>query len=381
MVNISLLIYRSRSPELAPFHVPLFPLTPVLGIVTCLGLAIYQLYNEPVAWVLAIVWILIGLMIYRLAFSRRAMIADVPRVIEEPALLNLKKTKDYKILVPLANPERVESLIEISAKVACASQGEVLALNVISLPNITAYDSSATPLLAEAQMVLNKAQAIPFSSLLKIGRSAAEEITRVARDSQRDLIPPGYKKEEDPLGNSAIHRVIDLQSCDVAILKSDTGYVGPFERVLVPVGGTDINDQLKVRLLHSIFRDTNCQVTFMTVVSPAQGNHSQAESTLQRAAKIYSIPNSKLILEENDQVAAAIINQAAGHDLLVLGMREESWLQSFFFGTVAQRVAGQVQCPTLLVKAYAAEKSRLRRLLRVESNPWYGLESAVIPGV
>jgi nucleotide-binding universal stress UspA family protein len=106
----------------------------------------------------------------------------------------------------------------------------------------------------------------------------------------------------------------------------------------------------------------------MTVVSPTQGNRSQAENALQRAAKIYSVPNSKLILEENDQVAAAIVTQATDHDLLVLGMREESWLQPFFFGTVAQRVAGQAQCPTLLVKAYAAEKSKLRRLLRVEAN-------------
>jgi nucleotide-binding universal stress UspA family protein len=119
----------------------------------------------------------------------------------------------------------------MAAKVARASQGEVLALNVISLPNITAYDSSATPLLAEAQRVLNRAQemaltqAIPFSSLLKIGRSAAEEITRAARDSQCDLILLGYKKEEDPLENSVIHRIISLQSCDVAILKRDKGYV------------------------------------------------------------------------------------------------------------------------------------------------------------
>ena len=45
-------------------------------------------------------------------------------------------------------------------------------------------------------------------------------------------------------------------------------------------------------------------------------------------------------------------------------MREEPWLQSFFFGTVTQRVASQVQCPTLLVKAYLPEKTRLKRLIR-----------------
>ena len=48
-----------------------------------------------------------------------------------------------------------------------------------------------------------------------------------------------------------------------------------------------------------------------------------------------------------------------------MGMREEPWLRSFFFGTVAQQVAGQVQCPTLLVEAYQAERSQLKRLLRI----------------
>lgn len=370
MVNVALIMYRRRSKELAPFHVPLFPLTPVLGIGTCLGLAIYQLYNEPIAWALAIIWNLIGLAIFGFAFSRRATIADVPKVIVTPELLALKNTKGYKVLLPLANPDRVEPLTSMATLIARASKGEVLVLGVVSLPGVTTYTIDQGTLLNESQLVLNKAQQlalkqnVSFTSLLKIGRSAGDEIVQTARDNTCNLILMGYKKDEDPLENSIIHHVITHQPCDVAILKSDKGYAGLFKRILVPIGGKDINDSLKVRLIHSVYQTTGCQVTLMTIV-PSGSNRKQADAALQREAKIYQIPNIQLVVEESEQIADAIIARAAEHDLLVLGMREDPWLKSFFFGTVAQQVAGQVECPTLLVKARAAEKSGFKRVLKI----------------
>ncbi len=372
LVNLSLLMYRYRhSGEPAPFQIPLFPLTPILGIATCLGLAGFQLWNEPVAWALAAAWIAVGVVIFLIGFSRKATIADVPKIIESPELLKLKKIKHYKILLPLAHPERVTPLVEMAGRVARASQGEVLALSVVDLPPITVYDE-AEPMLTEPQMVLHKAQQLalqqrtPFSSLLKIGRSASTEIVATARENGCHLILMGYKKDEDPLENSLIHHVITHQPCDVAILKSDRGKIGPFERVLVPIGGKDVNDRLKVRFVHSLNRDGRCQVTLLNVVpvGATDGARRRALEVLKSEAKIYQLPDAHLLVEENDQVAQAIVDRAAEHDLLILGMREEPWMRAFFFGTIAQQIAGQVECPTLLIKAHAEDRTRVRSILR-----------------
>jgi nucleotide-binding universal stress UspA family protein len=136
---------------------------------------------------------------------------------------------------------------------------------------------------------------------------------------------------------------------------------------LVPIGGREVNDSLKVRMVNSIQRATGCQVTLMTIVTPdaTAAQRKVADTNLQRAAKIYGINGVGMVTGEAEQPAAAIIEQAADHDLLILGMREEPWLRSFFFGTVAQQVAGQVACPTLLVKAYQPDRARVRRLLRI----------------
>ena len=376
LVNLALIMYRFRSREKqAPFRVPLFPLTPILGLGTCLGLAIYQLWNEPVAWLLSVSWIGIGIVIYWIAFSKRVTIADVPKVIESPELLSLKKTRNYKILLPLANPEHVKSLVDISARIAKVSRGEVIALSVVDLPKITNYEN-AEELLSEPQTVLNKAQQlafsqqVSFSSLLKIGRSAATEIVQVALDNRCNLILLGYKKAEDPLENSVIHYVISHQPCDVAILKSERDYVGTCKRLLIPIGGKTVNDSFKVRFVHSFSREANCEIALMTVIPPEATKLQQrrAKEALQNAAGMYNLHNARLIIEESNQVAKAIAAQARDDDLLILGMREEPWLQTFFFGTVAQQVAHQVHCPTLLIKALDAEKTGLKRILRVNKS-------------
>jgi nucleotide-binding universal stress UspA family protein len=373
LVNLAHLMYRFRNKgERPPFRVPLFPLTPILGFVTCVALALYQLWNEPLVWVLAAGWILGGIVIFLVAFSRRVAIADVPKIIESPELLGLKKIKNYKVLLPLANPGRIESLVDMAGRIANVSQGEVLALSIVDLPNIATY-SEADELLNEPQQVLNKAQQlalkrkIAFSSLLKIGRSTAPEIVQVALDNRCDLILLGYKKDEDPLENSIIHHVIAHQPCDVAILKSDRGGLQSFGRILVPIGGKDFNDSLKVRFVHGIYHTSACRVTLMMIVplGAAKIQRKRAYESLQRAAKIYNISTAELLLEESDQIASAIISQANERDLLVLGLREEPWLQSFFFGTIAQQVAGQVPCPTLLIKPRAVKRSGLKHLLRV----------------
>ena len=371
LVNLSLIYYRRRSTAPPPYQTPFFPLIPVLGMATSLGLGLFQLRSQPMAWVLAVGWILVGIVIYQLTFARKATVAEVSRVMEEPDLLRLKSAKRYKILLPVANPSRVQPLVTLAAKLARGTQGEVLAMTVVTLPNITAY-SKADALLAQPQQLLNTVQAlalqeaIPLTSLLKIGRSAADEIVQTARETRCDLILMGYKREQDPLENSVIYHIVTHQPCDVAILKSDHAIDEELQRILVPIGGKVINDALKVRLIYSLYKDTGCRVTLMTVVPPHAGRlqRKRAQEALRTAAALYQIPDVELVLDEHEDVAEAIIARAGEHDLLVLGMREEPWLQSFFFGTVTQRVASQVQCPTLLVKAYLPEKTRLKRLIR-----------------
>ncbi len=372
LVNASLILYRRRAPAGEErFRVPLYPLPPVLGILTSLGLAAYQLVNEPLAWTLAMAWVVVGVVVFLGFFSRRASIADVPRAIESPELLTLRNRRGYRILVPLANPTRADQLVEMAGRVAAASRGEVLALTVVDLPTVTSY-SDAESHMKEGQRVLERAQRlaiekqVPLQSLLKMGRDPADDIVSTAREHRCDLILMGYKKDEDPLENSVIHDTIRRQPCDVAVLKGDEDLGGSVDRALLPLGGKEVHDSLKARVVQSLQQEYGTKVTFLFVVPPDAGHKErrQAEAALNHAATIYDVTDPELVLETADDVAEAIIHHAAHQDLLILGMRQEPWLTSFFFGTIAEQVAGRVGCHTLLTKSYSTRKSRVKKLLR-----------------
>ncbi|MDP3780650.1 MAG: amino acid permease C-terminal domain-containing protein, partial [Nitrosopumilaceae archaeon] len=46
------------------FKTPLFPVIPIIGIFTQIGLAIYLLIFNPLSWLIAVIWVLIGFTIY-----------------------------------------------------------------------------------------------------------------------------------------------------------------------------------------------------------------------------------------------------------------------------------------------------------------------------
>ena len=62
IVCIGVLILRYKSPELKrPFKTPLFPVVPILGIICCTGV---MLFLNPIIFLIAGIWLLIGLVIY-----------------------------------------------------------------------------------------------------------------------------------------------------------------------------------------------------------------------------------------------------------------------------------------------------------------------------
>jgi amino acid transporter/nucleotide-binding universal stress UspA family protein len=375
LVNVALIIYRRRSKTLPPFRVPLFPVIPILGFLTSVGLGFFQLINQSTAWVLTAAWILVGLAIYFFAFSRKVKIADVPKFVKTPELLDLKKTRRYKILVPLANPTRVVPLMHVAGRIARSCKGEILSLNVSVLPNITEY-AEAEPYLHEAQTIMNKAQKIafdlkvPHTFLMKVGRSVATEIVQVARENGCQLILLGYKKDEDPLENSVIHRVINRQPCDMAILKSDSEEIPSFRRILLSIGGQEVHDHLKARIVHSLSQEEENEVTFLRVIAEGSATSvmRRTEESLKNTAKMYNIPEAKLEIAQDSNVAEAIATRANDHDLLILGMRKGAWLKSFFFGMIAQQITGLVRCPTLLTKTKSPAGAGLKKTARLPDD-------------
>jgi amino acid transporter len=87
LINV---LMRQRSGRAFPFQVPAFPLVPAVGLVSCLGLAIFQGLTVPAAGVITAVWISIGGGLFLTLFARRAAVVDAAAEALDPELLRLR---------------------------------------------------------------------------------------------------------------------------------------------------------------------------------------------------------------------------------------------------------------------------------------------------
>ena len=134
-VNIACITIRRLAKEkklVYGFKTPFFPSVPVIGFGVVCILAIYLLFSHPLSWAIAIVWIVIGFLIYKLYTSKREKQATAPLVFnQEPS-----ERKEYRILVVFSKSTATK-LAKIASAIADQKNGEISFLSVISVPKQT----------------------------------------------------------------------------------------------------------------------------------------------------------------------------------------------------------------------------------------------------
>ncbi len=114
------------------FKTPFFPLIPIVGFAVVSILAVYLLFSQPLSWVIALIWIAIGFVIYKLYTSKKEKQANTPLVFtQEP-----EERKEYRILVVYSR-NTAEKLTKIATAIADQNDGEISFLNTITVPKQT----------------------------------------------------------------------------------------------------------------------------------------------------------------------------------------------------------------------------------------------------
>ena len=92
IVCIAVLILRKKEPDRPrPFKVPFSPVTPIIGVVACLGLMICKLKTLSDSAILFPVWLIIGAVIY-FAYGYRQNRLEELRVIARKRREEKKQT-------------------------------------------------------------------------------------------------------------------------------------------------------------------------------------------------------------------------------------------------------------------------------------------------
>jgi amino acid transporter/nucleotide-binding universal stress UspA family protein len=375
LVNLSMIRIRRNEPELKGFKTPLFPLLPILGVISNLGLAIFQFTFQPMAWFISLGWIAVGLVIYY-TYTTRVEAAEVPPetlIVHEEVLA----VKEYSVLLPLANERQARQLTILGSAIAKEKDGEVLALHVVRLPvqlSLTEgrhFLARGRPLM-EAAIEEARNFEVPVHTMIRVGRHVGSAILDTARDRDSNLILlgwPGYTQSH----NVAFGNIIDLLAknppCDIAVVRFRRREAP--QHILIPTTG-GLHAQLAIELAiaqaHQYERKHPGRRPTITLLYVARqdansGAMAGGYELLRSLAAGFDYPLEVLVVTAPD-VATGILREAEEYNLVVMGATEERLFEQRLFGSISEQIARECSKTVIMVKRHQGPVvSWLRRLL------------------
>ena len=190
------------------FKTPLFPVIPIIGIFTQIGLAIYLLIFNPLSWLIAVIWVLIGFTIYKMYTAKKEIEHYAPSIINEIP----QKRQNYRILINY-NGKSIKNLVKIANVIASARDAEISYLNVVNVPIQLPLSSSREIADKEVHTLENLKKELGESDstgyLIRLSHDVTEAILATMEEQGINLLVIDF----DDLKNN--RKLMSLATCDI----------------------------------------------------------------------------------------------------------------------------------------------------------------------
>ncbi len=352
---ISIIARRRGDPKQSHFRTPWFPIFPAIGLVTCIGLAVFQGIAVPLAGLIISIALGIGGILFLVIFARRARIVDALTEAIDPQLARLRGRSPL-VLVPIANPSNAEAMVKLANALAPPNFGRVLLLSVVSVP--PEWDPENLPQqLVDTQAVLREALTASFSAglspeaLTTVAPRPWPEIIRVSRAYKCQSLLLGLSNLNEDFTAKNFDELMSSVDSDVVILRAPQGWrLSEVNKILVPVGGRGDHDEVRARLLGSLSRTSTRDITFMRVL-PEHTPQEEVERALKDLDKLANdevpgVPTVQIAL--SNDVVGEITMRSAESDLVILGLQRLARRRKKF-GTFPLQIARKTTCPLIMI--------------------------------
>ncbi len=379
-VNLSLIRIRRQHPELSEgYSAPLFPWLPILGIISNLSLAVYQFKFDPKAWYVALGWIGVGAVLYQFYLKGKAAEA-APRT-AVPAVQPPPPESDFRILIPLSNPDNIHRLLRLAIPMAKRRGGDVICANIITVPSqlplhegMEYVDTRSRPLFELADKVAAELD-YPIHKDLRIAHKVENGILAAAEEYAVDQVLMGWKgfstKKERIFGETT-DRLLHSLRADVAVVRFRKD--PPYDRILLPTAGGP-HAEFGAELIEPMVQDSGAQVTTCYVI-PNSGDTtdvSRAKKWMERTTRHARLGELEKTVVRSSNIVSGIVSEGKNHDLIVLGASNRKLFSYLLFGEIPEAVAEIAEPTVMLVRRVTGPvlpwfDTRLSRRRRKRNN-------------
>ena len=365
LVNVCVIkIRRNMGDELTyGFLMPFFPVLPVLAIACQAVLAVWLIHMSVIAWIVAPVWVLSGIVIY-FAYSKSRAVAiehDI-LVFEEEAA---PPGDEYRIMVAVANPKNAVEIARTTWRLGEAKNARVELLHMVEVPEQTPLSAAERYMVegkeAIVEAMIYLAGLFPVSTTMRYCRNVARGIVAAVREKRADMLVMGWHgpgSARSFILGSTVDPVIERSPCNVVMLKDCVDLDA--KRVLVPVAGGP-NGAFALEVAAMLADRNEGEITVVTV---ARGkDHFDVDGFVMDNAGATGLPSERVharVIPSPD-VVGAILAESEGYDLVVLGATRQPLLYQVAMETVPVTVARRCTKPVAMVRASGGLRSWLRR--------------------
>ncbi|MBN1676988.1 MAG: amino acid permease [Candidatus Thermoplasmatota archaeon] len=364
IANSALIRLRRRLTAIdVGYRTPLFPLVPVVGVVSTLGIAAYLWWLIPEAWYIAIVWIAAGLAVSAVARPREEPVSIVQAKRVPPKPLTKEQIERFRVFLALENLGDLR-LVEIAGLLARYFNGELTVNKIVEVPGATPLDAISKDYIDEISAGLKKAIKVTPSTVVvhpvvSISHDVAGAIVDRTRYETANLLLLGWKgtrrRGRTILGRN-LDRVVREAPCDVAIIK--TFRLGKSIENILLVSGGYFETRKALLLALPLAREFGAKVQILSVITD-EGFLELARGNAERLSKMCDRVKvaSEVKYVHSKSLVNAVMENAVACDILVMGTGPQSTLERTMFGAVYDRIIRSVDVPVLVLKTARGTRS------------------------
>ncbi len=359
-VNMAVITIRSKYGKDLKygFLLPFFPILPMvaIGMQFLLVLSLFEV--SIIAWVFAGVWIGSGFLLYFFYARPRQEKAHRTPVVQQTELLTPTQEAPYRVLVPVANPDSLSTLLPPAVHAAKMNGGKVTLLHIVTVPSPTPL-SSGHRYLAGSEALREKALSmvhdneVALDYIVRVARRVAPAIIDTAQEQRADLLVIGWQGVKTIEGRtvlgSNIDQVLSEVNCDVLMLQP--GKTAEARRILMPIAEPrQVGYSLRlIQLLSAAEMDLDLLHVFSSDTLNAE--QERMIRSLQREIDELKVTGKQvtLITEQARDRVDAIVEISRDYDYVALGETRDPGYQQRIFGNTSMIIAERMRTPVVLL--------------------------------